>query len=198
MTEEKYFFEEEVFSKPDYEFSFEPDEEIINEILKHKTSGSILELGCGEGGTSLELAKKGFEVTCIDISKSAIEKVKQEAEKNNLKMNAICADLEEYKIQDNYDVIFANGFFHFLTEEKALWLIDKCKNHTTKDGVNIFDVMLEGDPSQEEDSEGYYFPKGKLKEIYSDWQIIDYEEYEDYDDDEDWNNKLAGIVAKKP
>jgi len=196
MTKEKYFFEEEVFSKPDYEFVFEPDEELIEDILRYKKYGKVLEIGCGEGGTSLELAKKGFDVTCIDISKTAIEAIKKEAILKNTKINAICADLEGYEIEDSYDIIIANGFFHFLPEKKALKLIENCKEHTNKGGINIFDVMLEGDPSQK-DSEGYYFPEGKLREIYFDWKIEDYEEYEDYDEEEEWNNKLARIIAVK-
>ncbi len=197
MTKEKYFFEEKVFSNPDYKFEFEPDKELIKEIFKYKNKGKVLELGCGEGGTSLELAKKGFDVTCIDISKKAISKIKEEAEKNNIAINTICGDLETYKIKEEYDIIVGRAFFHFLSKKKALELIKECKNHTKKDGINVFEVMLGGDPSQEEDSEGYYFPSGKLKEIYSDWNIKDYEEYEDYDDEEEWGNKIAFIIAIK-
>jgi len=197
MTEEKYYFEREVFSNPNFKFNFEVDRELLGEILKFKKSGKVLELGCGEGGTSLELAKKGFKVTCIDISNSVINKIKNEAEKRNLKVNAICKDLEDYNLEENYDVIIAQGFFHFLKKERALKLIEDCKKHTNKGGLNIFEVMLEGDPSQEEDSEGYYFPQNKLKEIYLDWDIEDYEEYEDYDEEEGWNNKLARIIALK-
>lgn len=198
MTKEKYFFEEEVFSNPHYEFNFEINEELIEEILKIKKTGKVLELGCGKGGTSLELAKKGFDVTCIDISKSAINKIKREAKNRKIKINAICEDLDSYNLKETYDIIIANGFFHFLKKERALELIEDCQIHTNQEGVNIFEVMIEGDPSQEEDSEGYYFPSNQLKRLYSDWKIIDYEEYEDYDEEEGWNNKLAGIIAVKP
>ena len=167
MTEEKYFFEREVFSRPDYEFEFESDEKVIKEILKHKKSGKVLDLGCGEGGNSLELVKKGFDVSCVDISETAINNIKKESENRGLNINAICADLEEYEIDGEYDIIIGNGFFHFLPEENALKLIEKCKEHTKVGGINIFEVLLEGDPSQEDDSEGHYFKSGKLKEIYN-------------------------------
>ncbi|MFH1591824.1 MAG: hypothetical protein ABIB47_00450 [Candidatus Woesearchaeota archaeon] len=36
----------------------------------------------------------------------------------------------------------------------------------------------------------------ELKEIYSDWKLLDYEEYEDYEE-EDRTNKLAFLMAKK-
>jgi len=196
ITEEKYFFEKEVFSKPDYEFNFEFDKDLIKEILRHKKSGKVLELGCGEGGISLELARRNFDVTCIDISKTAIELIKKEALKKNVKINVICADLGIYKIKEKYDIIIAKGFFHFLPKKNTLKLILDCQKYTKDEGINIFDVLLEGDPSQGEDSEGYYFKEGELKRIYSEWEIIDYEEYEDFDE-EDRANELGFLIAKK-
>jgi len=197
MTEEKYFFEKEVFSKPNYEFNFEFDKDLIKEILRHKKSGKVLELGCGEGGISLELARRDFDVTCIDISKSAIDAIIDKAKREKIKINAICEDLDNYKIKDDYDIIIANGFFHFLKKERVFELIENCKEHTNQGGIHLIEVLLEEDPSQEEDSEGYYFPKNKLKEIYSDWMVKEYEEYEEYDEEEEGNNKLASIIAAR-
>jgi len=197
MTEEKMFFEKEVFSKKDYKFTFEKDEELIEEILKHKKSGKVLDLGCGEAGTSLFLAEKGFIVTCIDISKTAINNINKEAKKRKIKINAFVKDLENFEFKENYDIIIGTGIFHFIPEKKTLKLIKDIKNHTSEGGLNIFEAFLEGDPSQEEDSEGYYFKSNELKNLYSDWKILDYEEYEDYDEEEEQTNKIAYLVAKK-
>ena len=128
---------------PKVTFKFEPDEEMIKNILKYKKSGKVLDLGCGEGGTSLALAKKGFDVTCIDISRIAINKIKKEAEKKGIKINAICTDLENYEIDKEYDIIIGSGIFHFLSKEKAFELIKKCKDETKINGINIFEVLLE-------------------------------------------------------
>lgn len=197
MTEEKMFFEEKVFSRKDYEFTFEADKELIEEILKNKKSGKVLDLGCGEAGTSLLLAEKGFEVTCIDISKTAINNIKKEAEKKELKIIAFVADLEKFEFEEDYDIIIGTGLFHFIPEENSLKLIDNIKKHTKKHGLNIFEVFLQGDPSQEEDSEGYYFKPNELKDLYSGWDILDYEEYEDHDEEEEQTNKIAYLIAKK-
>jgi 16S rRNA G1207 methylase RsmC len=48
MTGEKGYFEK-VFSRGDYEFSFEADEEVLNKVLKYINKGDALDLGCGEG-----------------------------------------------------------------------------------------------------------------------------------------------------
>jgi cyclopropane fatty-acyl-phospholipid synthase-like methyltransferase len=197
MTEEKRFFEEKVFSRKDYEFTFEVDVELIEEILKNKKSGKILDLGCGEAGTSLSLAEKGFEVTCIDISKTAIKNIKIEAEKRDVKIIAFVADLEKFEFKEDYDIIIGTGIFHFIPEKASLRLIKNIMKHTKKDGLNVFEAFLQGDPSQEEDSEGYYFKQDELKGLYSNWDILDYEEYEDYDKEEEQTNKVVYLVAKK-
>lgn len=197
MTEEKMFFEEKVFSRNDYEFTFKKDKELFEEILKHKKSGKILDLGCGEAGTSLALAEKGFEITCIDISKTAINNVKKEAKKRKVKINAFVEDLENFEFKEDYDVIMGTGIFHFISKKWALGLVNNIKKYTKKGGLNVFEVFLEGDPSQEEDSEGYYFKHLELKNLYSGWNILDYEEYEDYDEEEEQTNKIAYLIAKK-
>ncbi len=46
----------------------------------------ILDLGCGEGGYSRELAKKGAQLVSVDCSKRAIEIASALAEKENLKI----------------------------------------------------------------------------------------------------------------
>jgi cyclopropane fatty-acyl-phospholipid synthase-like methyltransferase len=194
---EKYYFDEEVFSKKGFKFKPKQDEELIGSVLRLKKSGKVLDLGCGEAGNSFALAEKGFEVTCIDISKTAIDYIKKESKKRKLKIKAICADLEEYEFNEKYDVILGTGIFHFIPEKDSLRILNKIKEITNSNGLNIIEVLLNGDISKEHDSEGYYFKKGELKEFYSKWKIEQYKEYEANDKDAGVNNKLARVVAVK-
>ena len=89
------------------------------------------------------------------------------------------------------------GPLHFLEEEKAKEVIEKLKKNTKNNGMNLFIVLRKGDPSQEDDSYGYYFRDDELEEIYQGWEILEYREYEAYDEDEGWDNKLALIIARK-
>jgi tellurite methyltransferase len=197
MTNEKFYFEREVFSKKGYNFNFTVDKELINDILELKKEGKVLDLGCGEGGNSLELAKRGFDVTCIDISKTAVQNIKEFAKKNKIKINVICADIEKYNLIQKYDVIIGTGTFHFFTKEVVDRLIKKIRESTKKGGVNIFNVFLEGDPTQKDNLEGYYFQKKELLQLYLDWKIKIYEEYDDFDEDEGTTNKMAKIIVIK-
>jgi tellurite methyltransferase len=191
MTEEKYFFEKKVYNQKGYKFRFKADKEILRIILNFKKAGRVLDLGCGEAGISLNLAERGFDVTCIDISQTAITAIKKEAKRRKLKMSAICEDLENFKPKEKYDIVLGMGIFHFLSKSQTLSLIDALKKKTNMGGIHIIDAFLEGDPSQEEDSEGYYFKENELKKFYFNWKIIDYEEYRE------GKSKLATLIAQK-
>ena len=89
------------------------------------------------------------------------------------------------------------GVLHFLKKQRVSELFSLLKKQTSNQGIHIFEVLLEGDPSQEKTSQGYYFKKGELKEKYTDWNILFYKEFKSHDDEEHWDNHLAHIVAMK-
>lgn len=194
MAEDKYYFEG-VFSKQDYHFSFNENRELIELILKNKKTGKVLDLGCGEGGNSIKLSSLGFDVTCVDISKTAIQKIREEAKKRKISLKAICEDISNYKINEYHDVVIMTGVFHFFPKRVALALLNNVKNKTRSSGLNILDVFLKGNSI--EHTGGYFFKKNELKDIYSDWNIINYEEYEELNKEEGEIDKYLFLVAKK-
>ena len=197
--EKKYYFDKEVYSKPGHEFRFEFEKEVIDIILKHKNSGNVLDLGCGEGGNSIELAKHGFEVTCVDISETVIKRLKEFCSKNSIAAKIICADLDRYIIDEKYDIILSTGVYHFLSQGEIYRLLGEARKMTNKNGLNIFYVLLEGDPTQAENPGGHYFRRDELESVYvaAGWNIIAYEEFFEFDDSTMINHKMARLVAKK-
>lgn len=169
MTEDKNYFEKEVFSSSKHKFTFSYDTEILNQILKYKKNGKVLDLGCGEGGISLELAKKGFDVTCVDISSTAINKIKQEAQNKKINIIAVCEDLTSFKINSSYDIIICLGVLHFLKQDLAEKLVKMIQNKTNKEGVNFLDVLT---------GKGFFKEK-QIKEMYYFWKIEDFETHKE-------------------
>jgi cyclopropane fatty-acyl-phospholipid synthase-like methyltransferase len=134
----------------------------------------------------------------IDYSKTAIERLNQEIKNRGLNnLEAKQGDIGGFSFDKKYDLIVCIAVLHFLEEEKAKKLIRKCKENTNPNGINLFKVLRKEDPSQEEYSDGYYFKNNELKEMYGDWEIIEYKEYEEYDEDQEWDNKLALVIARK-
>jgi 23S rRNA (cytosine1962-C5)-methyltransferase len=68
----------------------------------------VLDCFCNQGGFALACAKAGAEsVTAVDISESAIEATKRNAELNGLEINAIKANAFDFlkSCEDKYDVV---------------------------------------------------------------------------------------------
>ena len=131
------------------------DKEVIDIILKNKKSGKVLDLGCGGAGNSLKLAEKGFNVTCIDKSSSVIQKLKRK------EINVFKADLDNEEIKGKFDVILVLGVLHLLKNPKNL--IRQIKKIVKKEGIVIIDT--------------YSIENLTFKDAFSDWKILDYEEY---------------------
>jgi ubiquinone/menaquinone biosynthesis C-methylase UbiE len=76
---------------------------------------SVLDVGCGEGQSSIEFAKKGFQVTGIDISNKRIEKAIRKAEKESLTINFLVGDFEITEFQNNFfDLIYCKAILHHM------------------------------------------------------------------------------------
>lgn len=92
---------------------------IINE-LKISKNAKILDLGCGDGTITLELAKKapqGF-VLGIDASTGILDMAKQN-EIKNLAFEKM--DINHLTLSDKFDLIFSNATLHWIKDHIKLW-----------------------------------------------------------------------------
>ena len=101
---------EEHYQKNKNNFCKEADPLLIAEIslLGKKLSphfSSILDFGCGFGANSLFLAEQGWQVTAIDLSKTAIEKLQEQAKQNRLPLTAQQADAVCFSSKEKFDLV---------------------------------------------------------------------------------------------
>jgi 2-polyprenyl-3-methyl-5-hydroxy-6-metoxy-1,4-benzoquinol methylase len=86
----------------------------------------VLDIGCGDGRSTVLLALLGAEVTGIDISPDAIEVAKERAIANNTSSRTtfICSPLEIAQIDDgSFDVIWCDAFLHHVIPDLEQILI---------------------------------------------------------------------------
>jgi SAM-dependent methyltransferase len=77
------------------------------------TESNVLDLGCGTGGLACYLASRGFRVTAIDISATAILEAKKQAVLRGLKINFKVADLCHEQLPEKaFELIADNHFLH--------------------------------------------------------------------------------------
>ena len=90
--------------------------DFLVEELQLPEGSSIIDIGCGTGRHSIELAKRGFKVTGIDVSKGMLKEAEKTAKKENVNMRFIKADAVNFKINERFDaaVCLCEGAFALL------------------------------------------------------------------------------------
>jgi len=75
--------------------------------------GRALDLGCGEGGDAVWLAERGWQVTAVDISETAMKRAGEEARARGVldRIDFQCHDLSDSFPGGTYDLISAQ-FLH--------------------------------------------------------------------------------------
>jgi cyclopropane fatty-acyl-phospholipid synthase-like methyltransferase len=66
---------------------------------------SVLDVGCGTGRHSIELAKRGFAVTGLDVSAGMLAEAKKHAAAANVDITWIEANAAEFRFDRKYDVV---------------------------------------------------------------------------------------------
>lgn len=137
----------------------------------------VLDLGCGQGGDALFLAKNGFEVTAIDSSNVAINQIK--TRQDELKFNKtelICGDIREFKIERNkYQVVICRNVLNFLSKDDALKTINDIKDKIETNSFIIIEAFTENDPSFLSDNKfTSYFKEQELLNMFSGYKILYY------------------------
>jgi SAM-dependent methyltransferase len=167
--------------------------ESIIRMMDLKPKARILDLCCGYGRHSMELAQRGFKVTGYDLSDFFLRKAKKDSEASGLKIEYIKGDMRKLPFENRFDAainIFTSfGYFHQdkddlkvlkgvhkALKERGLFLLDM-KNreqlirnfqrrrwHPEKDFVMLEDNFLDLFTSRWESTRTLVFGNGKRSE----------------------------------
>ena len=81
----------------------------------------IIDVGAGESFLSDELYNLGYKnLTALDISQKAMEKVRQRFADKSRELNCIAEDILHAKFNGPYDLWHDRAVFHFLTNEEEI------------------------------------------------------------------------------
>lgn len=91
---------------------------ILGNILKMNQKGlKALEVGCGGGILTMEIARAGFETTGIDLSSNSIKQARIQAEANGLSINYQVGDALHLPFEDKkFDVVFCCDVLEHLSD----------------------------------------------------------------------------------
>ena len=123
-------------------------QESINKTLNfikgycEKPGMRILDLGCGPGKYTENLAQEGHHVTGMDFSENSIEYARSQAIKNNLNIEYICQNYLELDVMNQYDlIIMIYTDFGVLLPGDRNALLGKIYDALVPRGIFIFDVI---------------------------------------------------------
>lgn len=106
----------------------------------------ILELACGTGRVGLPLARFGYEVTGVDISKDMLAiyelNISQEARRVKNKIHIMQGDITNLSLKEKYDLIILPATTICLFEDDFIQKIFKCVEELlSENGRFIFDII---------------------------------------------------------
>ncbi len=120
---------------------------IVKIIKKEYRSGApelLLDLGCGTGKMTIELARRGYDMTGIDYSVEMLDIARSEAESAGLsdKILWLCQDITEFELYGTVDVAVSclDTLNHLDKPRDLKKCLDLVHNYLIPDGLFIFDV----------------------------------------------------------
>ncbi len=107
----------------------------VIKILNLPKNSKILDLPCGQGRHSIILARKGYIVIGVDLSKTMLNLAKKLANKKNLNLWFIHNDMRKINFKNEFDAVI-NLFtsFGYFTQEKENIKVLKNINRSLKPG----------------------------------------------------------------
>lgn len=126
--------------------------------------GRAVVLGCGTGTNALYLARKGFDVSAIDVAPTALNLAEEKAAKAKLKVRWLLADVLAPPVDlDAFDFIFDRGCYHGVRRGNAKGYVDTARR-LSKPGSQI--LILAGNANEERH---YGPPRVKEEELRGDF-----------------------------
>ncbi len=102
---------------------------------------SIIDLGCGTGGHSLQLAKDGYSVLGVDLSENMLAIAKEKAAQNNLNIKYVLGNVQNFETSTKFDaaiMMFAVIGYQSKTQE-LINTLKTTRKLLNKGSIFVFD-----------------------------------------------------------
>ena len=94
--------------------------DFIERELNFDKSLKIIDVGCGTGRHAIELSKRGYSVTGIDLSEAQLRRAREKAEKENLKVEFLRHDARCLPFEAQFDaaIMLCEGAFPLMETDE--------------------------------------------------------------------------------
>jgi 2-polyprenyl-3-methyl-5-hydroxy-6-metoxy-1,4-benzoquinol methylase len=118
--------------------------DFIEKEINFNKSSRILDIGCGTGRHSIELSKRGYTVTGIDLSESQLKQARFKATRQNLEINFKKQDarIPHFSNVFNLVIMLCEGGFPLMeTDEMNFQILQNATNALKPNGKLIFTTL---------------------------------------------------------
>lgn len=154
----------------------EPQPELAALIEQGKFHGDVLDVGCGEAAVSLYLAEQGYTTVGLDMSPTAIDLARREAEKRGLTDASFeVADISSFSSypagsEGRFGTIVDSTLFHSIPVEARAGYQQSIVR-TAAPGASYFVLVF--DKAAVPEGPPYAVTADELREITSKYWVID-------------------------
>lgn len=132
-------YDEEPFVK-----GTEGEVDFVEKEIEFDKNATILDIGCGTGRHAIELAKRGYSVTAVDLSASQLAKARLKAGADNVSVQFKKADARYLDYSNQFDVVImiCEGAFPLMeTDEMNFDILKNASNALKRKGVFVLTTL---------------------------------------------------------
>lgn len=117
--------------------------EFIVKALDLPAGAKVLDLCCGQGRHSLELARRGFQVVGVDLSEALLYAARKRAESEGLSVTFLHCDMREIDFADEFDAVINmfTSFGYLESEAEDEKVLGKVAQALKSGGKFLLDVV---------------------------------------------------------
>jgi SAM-dependent methyltransferase len=165
---------------------------LVTSFAAKLEAGKALDVASGPGRHALWLAERGWDVTAVDKSRTAIEILQQRAIAKAVAINTCIADLEKHEFAiapDSCDLIVV---CNYLQRD----LFPAIRAGARQHGVVIAIIaMVDDDPQVKPMNPDFLLDPGELRAQFEGWELM--HDFEGKPAGDPHRRKMAEIVARR-
>ena len=118
--------------------------DFIEKEFGRDKSARILDIGCGTGRHSIELARRGYSVLGVDLSEAQLKKARENAERDRVSVQFVRADARKLQFSREFDLVLmlCEGAFPLMeTDEMNFGILKNAAGALKEKGKLIFTTL---------------------------------------------------------